>query len=49
LIIAISIVIMILINNIALSSLIIGELVGFIIFLSIFEILFRKWQNSLMR
>lgn len=49
LIIVISTIMMILINKITFSSLIIGELVGFIIFLIIFEILFKKWQNSLMR
>lgn len=49
LIIVISIVMLILINNIVINSTIILEILGLIIFLLIFEILFRKWQNSLMR
>lgn len=39
----------ILINNILLRDIIVIELVVSIIFLIIFEILARKWQNSLMR
>ncbi len=49
LIIIISVAIIILINNILLRDIIVIELVISVIFLIIFEILTRKWQNSLMR
>ena len=49
LIIIISVVGVILINNILPRDIIVIELVVSIIFLIIFEILARKWQNSLMR
>ncbi|OOM75057.1 calcium-transporting ATPase 1 [Clostridium puniceum] len=48
-IIILSIIGIILINNILLRDIILIELVVSIIFLIIFEILARKWQNSLMR
>jgi len=49
LIIIIAVVGVILINNILPRDIIVIELVVSIIFLIIFEILYRKWQNSLMR
>lgn len=44
-----AIVLMTLLLKIEMSNLVLIEFIGTIIFLLIFEILFRKWQNSLMR
>lgn len=48
-IIAIYAITMTLINNIVINDVVVLQLIGFIIFFIIFEILYVKWQNSLMR
>jgi hypothetical protein len=49
LIILLSVVGIIIFNNIVVRDIIVIELVASVIFFIIFEILARKWQNSLMR